>query len=92
MQLFSLIICFARFTDHIRDVTDIRPPDRGFSRQESGLESQDILSENPWKLKKKSFSPLAPPDSELDPDPQEDFCPDPDLQKKMRMRNTKIFL
>ena len=32
--------------------------------------------------KKKSFSPLAPPDSELDPDPQEDFCPDPDLQKK----------
>ena len=24
MQLFSLIICFAKFTDPIRDVTDIR--------------------------------------------------------------------
>ena len=53
MQLFSLIICFAKFTDHIRDVTDIRPPDRGFSRQESGLGLQDILSEKTWKLKKK---------------------------------------
>ena len=32
MQLFSLIICFAQFTDPIRDVTDIRQPDRGFRR------------------------------------------------------------
>ena len=28
--------------------------DRGFSRQESGLGSQDILSEKPWKLKKNA--------------------------------------
>ena len=33
--------------------SDIRPPDRGFSRQESGLGLQDILSEKTWKLKKK---------------------------------------
>ena len=52
MQLFSLIICFAKFTDLVRDVTDIRPPDRGLSRQESGLGSQDILSEKPWNWKK----------------------------------------
>ena len=32
MQLFSLIICFAKFTDPIRDVTDIRHPDSGFRR------------------------------------------------------------
>ena len=28
--IFSLIICFAKFTDPIRDVTDIRHPDCEF--------------------------------------------------------------
>ena len=33
MQLFSLIVLLAKFTDPIRDVTNIRHPDRGFRTQ-----------------------------------------------------------
>ena len=37
MQLFSLIIWFAKFTDPIRDLTDIRHPDCEF-RAQGGLD------------------------------------------------------
>ena len=55
MQLFSLFICFAKFTDPIRDVTDIRRisggyPPSGLRVPEDGQGVMDTLGGAPMDV------------------------------------------